>query len=222
VSADEQHGRPVPATGHPARPVVVLVSGHLVDAPNRPQPRFPPSRVAWVTEAIRRVFAQWRVGPGTTVISGGARGADIIAAEVARDRGARVLLCLALPPDEFERRSVDLPGTDWVARFRRLLAVADVRQLTGKPSGPAEPQPGAPHADEAQPGQPEPDDRVFHRANSWMVELARQRDPQPYTLVVWDSLPGDGPGGTADLVRQLGYADGDCRLYVIDPTPPGA
>src|SRR6266542_1829995 len=97
---------------------------------DRPTPRFPPSRVPWVTDRVRETFDNWRVGPGTTVISGGARGADIIGAEEGYSRGAHVMLCLALPADEFRRRSVDLPGTDWGSRFRRLLSVAEVRELT--------------------------------------------------------------------------------------------
>jgi hypothetical protein len=183
---------------------VVLVAGHLVDAPGRPASRFPQSRVPWVTEQLRGVFDEWGVGPGTTVISGGARGADIIAAEEGHARGAGVVLCLALPPGEFEGRSVDLPGTDWAERFRRLLAVAEVRELAGP-------------ADEG--GDPR-DDEVFARTNRWMVELARRIDGQPYAVIVWDGAAGDGPGGTWDLVRQLGYGAADRHLRVIDPTPP--
>ena len=33
------------------------------------------------------------------------------------------------------------------------------------------------------------------------------------------TVTGDGPGGTADLVRQLGYDLDDPRVRVIDPTP---
>jgi hypothetical protein len=84
----------------------------------------------------------------------GARGADIIAAEEAYARGARIAVCLALPRDEFRHRSVELPGTDWGARFHRLLGASEVRELTEQ-GGPA------PIGDEA-----------FSRANDWMVELA--------------------------------------------------
>jgi hypothetical protein len=182
----------------------VLVSGHLVDTPERPTPRFPQDRVGWVTDRVRAAFDGWGVGPGTTVISGGARGADIIAAEEGHARGADVLLCLALPPEEFERRSVDLPGTDWSDRFRRLLTVAEVRQL----------------ADVV--GQVPAGDEVFARANEWMVDLARAGDTPPRAVVVWDSRTGDGPGGTSDLVRRLGYGLDDPRVRVIDPTPPAA
>jgi hypothetical protein len=177
---------------------VLLVSGHLVDAPQRPVPRFPQTRVPWVRQQVRDTLEHWHIDDGTTVISGGARGADIIAAEEARSRGARVLLCLALPPDEFRQASVALPGTDWSARYDRLLDVAEVRQLPPQPNG----------AD------------VFERANQWMLELAHQLDPSPYAVIVWDGKAGDGPGGTQDLVQKLGYRPDDARIRIIDPTPP--
>jgi hypothetical protein len=154
-----------------------------------------------VTDRVREAFDDWQTGPGTTVISGGARGADLIAAEVAHSRGAKVVLCLAVPPDEFERRSVDLAGTDWGSRFRRLLGSVEVRQMSEE-TGPA------PAGDE-----------VFARANEWMVDLARRLDPHPCALIVWDGKSGDGPGGTSDLVRRLGYPPDDARVRVIDPTP---
>jgi hypothetical protein len=180
---------------------VVLASGHLVDAPGRQAPRFPPSRVAWVTDRLREIFDDWGVGPATVVISGGARGADIIAAEEGYKRGAHVILCLALPADEFERRSVGLPGTDWSSRFRRLLAVAEVRELAPSP------------------GQAPEGDEVFARANEWMVDLAHEMDAQPHAVVVWDGMTGDGPGGTSDLVQRLGGPTAEPHLRVIDPTP---
>ena len=83
-------------------PRAVVVSGHMVDAPDRKEPRFRADQVGRVTDEVRRAFERWGVGPGTTVVCGGARGADIIAAEQGLARGAHVRLCLALPPDEFE------------------------------------------------------------------------------------------------------------------------
>ena len=55
-------------------PRVVVVSGHMVDTPARTSIRFPPDQVPRVTEELRRTFDRWAVGPGTTVITGGARG----------------------------------------------------------------------------------------------------------------------------------------------------
>ena len=176
---------------------VVVVSGHMLDAPDRAQPRFPLDQVPRVTEAVRRAFDEWTVGSETTVVTGGARGTDIIAAEEARRRGARIRLVLALPPTEFEERSVALPGTDWLERFRVLLEGADVEVI-----------------DDATGSD------VFARTNARLIELAGALDSQPCVLVVWNGREGDGPGGTRDFIAQLGYEGPGERVRIIDPTPP--
>lgn len=179
----------------------LLVSGHLIDAADRAAARFPQHRASWVADRVGRVFDEWGVGPATTVICGGARGADIIGAEAGLARGAALVLCLAMPPVEFERRSVELADTDWSERFRRLLAIADVRVLP------------------AVPGQAADDDARFARTNEWMVDLAHELDPSPRAVIVWNGGSADGPGGTADLIARLGYGPGDDRMSIIDPTP---
>lgn len=181
-------------------PRVVLTTGHMVDPPGRASPRFPADEVPRVTAEARDALAEWGVGPACAVVSGGARGADLIVAEEAAARGARVLLCLALPPEEFLRRSVEVPGTDWAARFAQIARRAEVRVLDdGEGPGP---------------------ENVFARANDWMLDVARSIDPCPYAIVVWDGLPGDGSGGTAHMVRRLGAQLADPRVRVIDPRPP--
>lgn len=188
--------RPGPGP-RPGRVRALLGGGHLVDPPQRTAPRFPQSQVPWVTKRVGEVLDAWRVGAGTTVVTGGARGADILIAEEAHARGAALHVCLALPPEEFEHTSVHLPDTVWTGRFRRLLRLALRVEVL--------------HA--------EPDEDAFARTNAWLIEIARELDPDPYAIVVWDGRPGDRPGGTADLVERLGYPVGDPRLSIIDPTP---
>ena len=169
----------------------------MVDAPDRASPRFPPAQEAYVTAEVERALDRWGVGPGTRVICGGARGTDIIVAEAALARGADVLMCLSSPLARFERGSVALPGTDWSARFHRLLDVAEVHEPEGAGDG----------------------DR-FARANEWMVETATAlAGGRPHLLVVWDGRGGDGPGGTEDLVRRLGASAAGETTVVIDPSP---
>lgn len=181
-------------------PAVVLASGHMTDPADTgradaARPRFPADQTPRVTSEIAEAFTRWRVGPSTVVVTGGARGADIIAAEQAMRLGARVVLCLAHPADTFETTSVDLPGTDWSARFRALLRVAEVHE----PSGAAEANP-------------------YEQANIAMVERARQIDPDPYALLVWNGRPGRGPGGTGDLIARLKLVGPHPRVAVVDPT----
>jgi hypothetical protein len=179
------------------QPSVVVVSGHMVDAPERPRPRFPPDQVPRVAAAVREALDAWGVGASTTLITSGARGADLLAAEAARERGAKVRMLLALPPDEFEERSVALPGTDWADRFRAMLSTAEVEVVEHLP-----------------------DADVFEGTNARIIEVARALDPEPFALIVWNGQEGDGPGGTRDFVSRLGYSMPDPRVRVIDPTPP--
>ncbi|MGN6867769.1 MAG: hypothetical protein ACTHMY_05120 [Solirubrobacteraceae bacterium] len=174
----------------------VVVSGHMVDSPDRPRPRFPPDQVPRVSAEISSALKRWEVGSGTTLITGAARGADIIAAEEALARSARVRVVLALPQEEFERRSVALPGTNWVDRFREVLARAEVEVIDG------------PY-----------DDGAFGRANARIIQIARELDETPYAVVVWNGDEADGPGGTRDFVQRLGYTCPDEHVCVIDPTP---
>jgi hypothetical protein len=181
-------------------PRVVIASGHMVDGPDRSRPRFPPDQVDRVTREIGSALRGWGVGPRTTLVTGGARGADIIAAEESLSLGSRVLLCLARAPESFERESVQLPGTDWSDRFRALLGRAEVRVLRDEiPDAPAGPE-------------------VFERANVWMLDVAKSMDEAPHVIVVWNGEEGDGPGGTRDFVRRLGIEQPGPRVRVIDPT----
>jgi len=178
------------------RPDVVVVSGHMVDKPGRWPERFPPRRIPWVAEKVRDQLERWDVGPGTTLVTGGARGADIIAAEAALDRGAALRLVLAREPDDFVSGSVALPATDWEERFRALLGRSDVEVVVGS------------------------DDDVYARTNARIIERAREIAEHPHALIVWNGAEGDGPGGTSDFVARLGRISGEDRLEIIDPTPP--
>jgi hypothetical protein len=173
---------------------VVVVSGHMVDAPGRPVPRFPPEAIPRVAAEVRSAFSAWGVDAATTVVTGGARGADLLGAEAALQRGAEVQLVLAHPPDDFERRSVAIDGTDWAERFRAVLAAARVEVVAQAPDG-----------------------DVYARTNARMIEIARALDPQPHALIVWDGREGDGPGGTRDFIAQLGDSEPGDRVRIIDP-----
>ena len=182
---------------HPATGQAVVVSGHMVDQPDRPSPRFPASAERRVTKAVREVLEEWGVGPGTILVSGGARGADIIAAEQALELGAEVWLLVAQPDQEFISGSVSLPGTDWKARYEALRERC-VTRFQGDELGP-----------------PSAGDDVFERNNVWILHAARQAAPHLRALVVWNGDQGDGRGGTADFVERA--LELEAEVAVIDP-----
>jgi hypothetical protein len=177
--------------------LVVLTAGHLVDAPGRSPPRFPAELVPAVTSRIEAVFEDWSVGEGDLVLSGGARGADILFAERALDRGAEVRLLLALPPAEFVERSVAAPDGRWEERFNRLLARCPTDVLPG--------------------WWREAGLNPFEQVNTWMLEVGLRLCPPArlVAMLVWDELPGDGRGGTAGMAALL--RDHGVSTVVVNP-----
>jgi hypothetical protein len=184
---------------------VVVATGHMTDAPDREEPRFPESQVDLVTARVAEVFERWGLAAGDLLICGGARGGDIIAAEQASLLGCDVWLLLANPPDEFERHSVRGGAASWVGRFRHLLTsgrwwVLDAPELTA----------GA--ADDAE----APDDRVYEATNEWMLTVAERQAPRSFLVVaVWDGKAAAGVGGAGHMVEEA--AAMGAKVEVVDP-----
>ena len=166
----------------------VLFTGHMIDAPNRKESRFPPRAEAAARAAIREAVLQLRNGGGTPMvgIAGGASGGDLLFHEVCAELGVATRMRLALPVEEFIATSVAPAGEGWVARFRELvkqLGPSNVRVM-GENDG----------------RKYEATEDVWSRANLWMIEDAVALAPQRTLLALWDGKGGDGPGGTEHLV----------------------
>ncbi len=183
---------------------VVVASGHMIDRPGRAEERFPPRKEAAVRERIAKQLDLWGIGAGDLAICGGARGADILFAELCVDRGAEVWIFLALPTSEFLEKSVRLPDSNWEQRFFALQDHQNVKvcrqdeRLESPPKGVS----------------------VFARNNLWMINTARVEVNHPknlYAVLVWDEKPtGDGPGGTSDFATRIKQLGG--HLAIINPT----
>ena len=182
---------------------VVVCSGHMIDAPDRPDVRFPQEVEDAVRRRLRHELEAAAVGPGTLAICGGARGADILFAELARAMGADVRILLALPVPEFLARSVRLPDDAgrWEERFHRLLEHAEVAIQSERL------------------GDPPRGMDVFSRTNLWILDTARVEaaDGGFSTILVWDEKPtGDGPGGTSDFAERAERMSS--RFAIVNPT----
>jgi tetratricopeptide (TPR) repeat protein len=104
----------------PAADVLAFV-GHMIDAPEAREPRFPAALEPSVAAAIRARLA------GLTspiAYTSAACGADIAFIEAAEDSGAEVNVVLPFHRDDFAHTSVAVGGADWVARFERALSRA--------------------------------------------------------------------------------------------------
>jgi tetratricopeptide (TPR) repeat protein len=203
---------PLPAPGAkpaapPQRKRVLLFAGHMIDAPDRKQPRFPADKEQVAREKIKEaVLKEMNSGAGVASgYAGGASGGDIIFQEVCSELGIPTRLYLAIPPQTYVVTSVQKAGPAWVERFWNLykerLAQKQVRELTD-----------ATNENEYLPTwlREKADYGIWQRNNLWMLFNAldegcdpKSDDPNLTLIALWDGAGGDGAGGTADLVNKV-------------------
>jgi hypothetical protein len=164
---------------------VVLFSGHMIDAPGRPTPRFPPDRAPIAESAIAKVLDDLGVGPQDLGICGGACGGDLLFATAAVACGARLELYIPFEEPRFLERSVDFADRDWRARFSAAKA-RGVLHVAPRELGPT----------------PERED-PYERNNRWMLDSAFRFGPEKVDFVcLWNGEGGDGPGGTRHMLDE--------------------
>ncbi len=199
--APEDDGKPQ-AAEKPIR--VILFTGHMIDAPGRPRPRFPPGKEDVARQAIREKIEKERQRPGGVAlgIAGGASGGDILFHEICGELGIPTRLLLALPKDRYIQESVAPAGGDWTERFDRLTEKLPVRVLARSkelPSWLAEKK----------------DYNIWQRNNLWMLYNALAVGGENVTLIaLWNGQEGDGPGGTGDLVERARQRQ--ARVVILD------
>jgi len=178
---------------------VVLFSGHMIDAPGREKPRFPPDKEPIAASAIGAALAGLDIGASDLCICGGACGGDLLFAEAALASSARLELYIPFEEAMFLQKSVDFAGGDWRARFFAAKARATLHvqplELGPRPSG----------------------EDPYERNNRWMLDAASRFGPDKVDFVcLWDGEGGDGPGGTRHMMEEVRRAGG--RALWLDTT----
>jgi len=178
----------------PPRDRVVVATGHRADAPSRPPPgRFPNTAACvdkakgWLREALQ---AERTETAGTLYgIAGAASGVDLLFHEICKELGIPAKVCLPIPIEDYRRRSVADGGSDWVEKFNHFIAenppiiLSDSDELPAWTEGIK-------------------DYGVFQRGNIWVMHDALLRPNADVTLIaLWNQKAGEGPGGTADMVK---------------------
>lgn len=166
----------------------LIFTGHMVDTPGRPHPRFPAWAEARARIAIRQAIAglTWTSSGETLGIAGAASGGDLLFHEVCNDLGIHTCVLLAMPQEAYIESSVASAGPGWVRRFETLLERrAGQVYILGAQSGLSE----------------GPTDNLWQRTNLWMIEEAIAAAPERTLLALWDGRTGDGPGGTEHMFQ---------------------
>jgi hypothetical protein len=182
-----------------AEPLSLVFTGHMVDLPGRSPPRFPPDLVEAVRIEIERRITRHTEGRSKSSVRGFAslaRGGDVLFHEICRNLGFDTVIVLPFSLDLFFKTSVEgAEGGDWPQRFHKLWDETPPAYRFDL---------GLPQSDEA-----------YAICNERVLELARQNGAvQPIAL--WDGGGGDGPGGTADLVKRAKRQSGR-EPDIIDP-----
>jgi hypothetical protein len=185
-------------------PRVILFTGHRIDARDRPSPRFPAGKETQAREMIiAAVMKEKEIAGGNLLgIAGGASGGDILFHEACEKLGVPSQMYLVLPKAAYIKSSVAEGGSDWIGRFNRLCD-----RLKPKVLADSEQLPRWLRAKK--------DYSIWQRSNLWMLHNALFISRDHLTLIaLWNGAAGDGPGGTADMVRRA--QDRGARFIHLD------
>ncbi len=181
--------------------LAILFSGHMMDGPNRAEPRFPPTKEAAALEKIEAALAELDAGEQDIAFAQAAAGGDLLFLEACQRRGVRCQVLLPFAEPIFLQKSV-LPSCDGERWRDRYYAMKDRLHL------PVRIMP-----EELGAGPPERS--AYERCNLWLLYSALACGiPRVRFLCLWDGKRGDGPGGTAHMHEELARRTG--RVQWID------
>jgi hypothetical protein len=173
---------------------VLLFSGHMIDAPGRKTPRFPPVMEARAREAIARQLDAIGAGSGDLAVCGGACGGDLIFAEAGLARSVALEVYLPFDVATFAQHSVEFANGDWRVRFDAVLAASALHLMPSE----------RPPLTESQ--------DPYEQTNLWMLEAAsRFGTDKVVFMALWNGQGGDGPGGTQHMMETVRKHRGQVR-----------
>ena len=137
---------------------------------------------------LRRCFIEEGIG---VLVCSAARGADLVALDVAGDIGIRRVVVLPFAERRFRETSVAKAGTEWGDLYDRIIV--DVRQRGDLIVN-------------------DPEDATYEKANERILDEARTmaQGNRPLAVVVWEGQPRAG-SDTSAAFRQAAAADFDIR-----------
>jgi len=181
-----------------AVPPVVVFCGHMVDLPDRSQPRFPVS----IAPRIKRAIAArlHSIAPGFAY-SSPANGGDLLFLECALSGKLETHIVLPSSPEIIKKHCEAYPGTpSWASRFKRVIRQADSCTVTSEES----------YLDDLN--LLEYSNQVLH---GLALEKADRLGTRLVPMALWDGRPGDGMAGTATVVKF--WRERGLKVEIINP-----
>jgi hypothetical protein len=178
---------------------VFLFSGHMIDAPDRSQPRFPADKEDIAAQAIAKKLDKLDAGPKDIALCGGACGGDLLFAEYCLKRGVHLQIRIPFDEPTFLEKSINFAEGNWRHRF---YAVKKSKLTTLF----VMPEELGPTPENANP---------YERNNLWQLYTALSMGPEKVRFIcLWDGKGGDGPGGTKHMYESVKKRSG--LVYVLD------
>ena len=191
-------------------PSIVVFAGHRLDDPQRRSrrgPRLPLEVLGSLRLELDRLLASL---DARISYSSAASGADIVFLEAMQEGNLETHILLSSPEESFRRTNIDnvaAHGGGWTERFNAVLAKARSEANGGSVMA-------------ASPHEPSEDSIAYVYASLIMsgqaLHRARNLDLDLYPVAVWDELPGDGPGGTAEFCQA--WEQRGISPKIINPT----
>ena len=178
---------------------VFLFSGHMIDAQDRKEARFPPDKEGIAAGAIARKLEEIGAGQKDLALCSGACGGDILFAEACNKLGVRLEIRIPFGEDTFLKHSVTFAGESWRDRYyavknNPLTTLFIMPEVLG-------PTPA--------------DENPYERNNLWMLCTALSMGPEKVRFIcLWDGKGGDGPGGTKHMYEEVKKQSG--QACIID------
>ncbi len=170
---------------------VLLFSGHMIDAPDRNKPRFPPDKEAAAALQIAETLDKLEAGPKDLALTQGACGGDILFAEACLQRGVGLILLQPFDEPLFIEKSVLPCGESWTNRYFKIKPHARIES--------------APDALGALPEDINP----YESCNRWLLHSAMAYGTEKVRFIcLWNGEGGDAPGGTAHMFREVNEKTG--------------
>ena len=178
---------------------VFLFSGHMIDAPGREEPRFPPDKEPIAAKAIADKLDALGAGAEDLALCSGACGGDLLFAEACLARGLKLELRIPFDEPTFVRKSVAFAPGNWTERFYKVKSHPNTKMFVMPDELGPTPK-GA---------------NSYSRDNLWQLYTALSWGPDKVRFVcLWNRKGGDGPGGTEHMYETVQKYSG--RVYVLD------
>ncbi|MDH4304865.1 MAG: hypothetical protein OEV53_12465 [Nitrospira sp.] len=167
---------------------VFLFSGHMIDAPTRPTPRFPAAKELIAAQKIAEALGHLEAGPDDLAFTQGACGGDLLFTEACQQRGVTVQWLQPFDEPTFIEKSVVCHSQTWLVRYQAAKARltteirSALRELGPLPTG----------------GDP------YERCNRWLLSTAMSYGVRKvHFICLWNGDEGDGRGGTAHMYQEV-------------------